>query len=178
MARSGISAASGRAGNERNGLGRQLQRVVAVIRARRALETNKTIVFSGMGGIDTHGAQLPTHHNLLGRLDGALGANYTSLETDLQLAAETTSFTESECGRTGNPSSYNGSDHPCGSYPFGLGGSVSGSKAYGTFLAHVVRGPDDGECGCRASSYFPTCAISRIRISDSCVRTGLLVAGG
>eukprot|EP00456_Euglypha_rotunda_P003229 TRINITY_DN1056_c0_g1_i24.p3 TRINITY_DN1056_c0_g1~~TRINITY_DN1056_c0_g1_i24.p3 ORF type:complete len:126 (+),score=20.72 TRINITY_DN1056_c0_g1_i24:105-482(+) len=96
-----------------------------------------------MGGFENHGGQLPTHHNLLGRLDGALGANYTSLEKDLQLAAETTNFTEIECGRTGNPTSSNGPDRPWGSRRFDLGGSVTGGEAYGTFPAQVFRGPDD-----------------------------------
>ena len=66
-----------------------------------------------------------------------------SLETDLQLANEVTTFTESEFGRTGNPSSSNGSDHAWGSHHFVLGASVKGGEAYGTFPTHALRGPDD-----------------------------------
>ena len=125
------------------GLGRQLQQVATVMRVRGALGMNKQIFFCGMGGFDNHSDQLPTHDNLMGQLDAALGAFYTSLETDLQLANETTVFTESEFGRTGNPSSSNGSDHAWGSHHFVLGGSVRGGEAYGTFPTHALRGPDD-----------------------------------
>ena len=125
------------------GLGRQLQQVATVMRVRGALGMNKQIFFCGMGGFDNHSDQLPTHDNLMGQLDAALGAFYTSLETDLQLANETTIFTESEFGRTGNPSSSNGSDHAWGSHHFVLGGSVKGGEAYGTFPTHALRGPDD-----------------------------------
>jgi uncharacterized protein (DUF1501 family) len=125
------------------GLGRQLQQVATVMRVRGALGMNKQIFFCGMGGFDNHSDQLPTHDNLMGQLDAALGAFYTSLETDLQLANETTIFTESEFGRTGNPSSSNGSDHAWGSHHFVLGGSVRGGEAYGTFPTHALRGPDD-----------------------------------
>lgn len=125
------------------GLGRQLQQVATVMRVRGALGMNKQIFFCGMGGFDNHSDQLPTHDNLMGQLDAAIGAFYTSLETDLQLANETTIFTESEFGRTGNPSSSNGSDHAWGSHHFVLGGSVKGGEAYGTFPVHALRGPDD-----------------------------------
>lgn len=125
------------------GLGRQLQQVATVMRVRGALGMNKQIFFCGMGGFDNHSDQLPTHDNLMGQLDAALGAFYTSLETDLQLANETTIFTESEFGRTGNPSSSNGSDHAWGSHHFVFGGSLKGGEAYGTFPTHALRGPDD-----------------------------------
>jgi len=125
------------------GLGRQLQQVATVMRVRQALGMNKQIFFCGMGGFDNHSDQLPAHDNLLGQLDAALGAFYTSLETDLQLANEVTTFTESEFGRTGNPSSSNGSDHAWGSHHFVLGASVKGGEAYGTFPVHALRGPDD-----------------------------------
>jgi uncharacterized protein (DUF1501 family) len=125
------------------GLGRQLQQVATVMRVRQALGMNKQIFFCGMGGFDNHSDQLPAHDNLLGQLDAALGAFYTSLEQDLQLANETTVFTESEFGRTGNPSSSNGSDHAWGSHHFVFGGSVKGGAAYGTFPVHALSGPDD-----------------------------------
>jgi len=125
------------------GLGRQLQQVATVMRVRQALGMNRQFFFCGMGGFDNHSDQLPAHDNLVGQLDAALGAFYTSLETDLQLANEVTTFTESEFGRTGNPSSSNGSDHAWGSHHFVLGNSVKGGEAYGTFPAHVLRGPDD-----------------------------------
>jgi uncharacterized protein (DUF1501 family) len=104
---------------------------------------NKQIFFCGMGWFDDHSDQLPAHDNLMEQLDAALGAFYTSLETDLQLADEVTTFTESEFGRTGNPSSSNGSDHASGSHHFVLGGSVKGGGAYGKFPVHALRGPND-----------------------------------
>ena len=124
-------------------LGRQLQQVATVMRVRQALGMNRQIFFCGMGGFDNHSDQLGAHDNLLGQLDAALGAFYTSLEQDLQLANEVTTFTESEFGRTGNPSSSNGSDHAWGSHHFVMGASVKGGEGYGTFPVHALRGPDD-----------------------------------
>jgi len=139
-------------------LGRQLQQVATVMRVRQALGMNRQIFFCGMGGFDNHSDQLPAHDNLLGQLDAALGAFYTSLETDLQLANEVTTFTESEFGRTGNPSSSNGSDHAWGSHHFVLGASVKGGEAFGTFPVHVLRGPDDA--GSRGL-WIPTSALDQ-----------------
>ncbi len=140
------------------GLGRQLQQVATVMRVRQALGMNRQIFFCGMGGFDNHSDQLPAHDNLMGQLDAALGAFYTALEQDLQLANETTVFTESEFGRTGNPSSSNGSDHAWGSHHFVLGGSVAGGEAYGTFPTHALRGPDDA--GSRGL-WIPTTALDQ-----------------
>jgi uncharacterized protein (DUF1501 family) len=123
-------------------LGRQLEQVAKVIQVRQALGMNRQIFFCGMGGFDTHSDQLPNHDNLMGQIDAAVQAFYTATGA-LGVQDNVTTFTESEFGRTGNPSSSNGSDHAWGSHHFIIGGKVNGGRAYGTFPRHVLQGEDD-----------------------------------
>lgn len=123
-------------------LGNQLRQVANVIRVRTALGMSRQIFFCGMGGFDNHSDQLPTHDNLLGQLDAAVSAFVAATE-ELGVVNDVTTFTESEFGRTGNPSSSNGSDHAWGSHHFVAGGAVRGGDAYGAFPVHALRGPDD-----------------------------------
>jgi uncharacterized protein (DUF1501 family) len=52
-------------------------------------------------------------------------------------------FTESEFGRTCQPSTGAGSDHAWGSHHFVVGSALKGADVYGTFPLLALDGPDD-----------------------------------
>ncbi|MBM3756851.1 MAG: DUF1501 domain-containing protein [Acidobacteria bacterium] len=141
------------------GLAQQLRQVASVIRVRAALGMNRQIFFCGMGGFDNHSDLLPSHDNLLNTLDGALSA-FIAATDEMGVSDAVTTFTESEFGRTGNPSSSNGSDHAWGSHTMVLGGTgaLNGGQAFGTFPRHELRGPDDA--GSRGL-WIPTTALDQ-----------------
>jgi len=141
------------------GLAQQLRQVASVIRVRAALGMNRQIFFCGMGGFDNHSDLLPSHDNLLNTLDGALSA-FIAATDEMGVSDAVTTFTESEFGRTGNPSSSNGSDHAWGSHTMVLGGTgaLNGGRAFGTFPRHELRGPDDA--GSRGL-WIPTTALDQ-----------------
>ncbi len=141
------------------GLAQQLRQVASVIRVRAALGMSRQIFFCGMGGFDNHSDILPTHDNLMNTIDGALSA-FVAATDEMGVSDNVTTFTESEFGRTGNPSSSNGSDHAWGSHTMVLGGTgaLNGGQAFGTFPRHELRGPDDA--GSRGL-WIPTTALDQ-----------------
>ena len=123
-------------------LGNQLKQVAQLIASRTRLGAARQIFFCSQGGYDNHSDLLPSHDNLLGALGPAMAAFYRATE-ELGVAAQVTTFTVSEFGRTFNASSTNGSDHAWGNHHLVMGGAVRGGEMYGEFPVQELRGPSD-----------------------------------
>jgi uncharacterized protein (DUF1501 family) len=124
------------------GLGQQLAQVAQVIQVRGALGMDHQIFFASIGGFDTHSDLIATQDPLFQQMDDAIGAFQSALG-ELAVEPNVVTFTESEFGRTANPSGTNGSDHAWGSHHFVIGAPVKGADAYGTFPTLQISGPDD-----------------------------------
>ena len=140
-----------------SGIGNQLGQVAKIIQVRAALGANRQIFFCGMGGFDTHTNLLPDQDNLLAQLDPALGAFYSATQ-ELGVEQNVVTFTESEFGRTGQPSTGAGSDHGWGSHHIMMGGPVKGGEAYGTFPTLALQGPDDTD---NRGVWIPTTSLDQ-----------------
>lgn len=109
------------------------------------------------GGFDTHSGQDWNHWNLLSQLLKALDAFYWYWEMrDINLGSQTTTFTQSEFGRTLQPNT-NGTDYGWGGHHFVLGDAVAGG-VYGTMPQYVQGSPDDANnCGV----WIPTISLEQ-----------------
>jgi uncharacterized protein (DUF1501 family) len=139
------------------GLGNQLQQVARLISVRGALGMSRQIFFAGIGGWDHHENLLPRHNELLGVVDGAIGAFQTAMD-NMGISNDVTLFTESEFNRTGDANANIGTDHGWGGHHFIVGGAVRGGAAYGTFPRHVMGSADDsGDRG----TFIPTTSLDQ-----------------
>jgi uncharacterized protein (DUF1501 family) len=136
---------------------RQLKTVALLIEGRQQTQLKRQVFYVNQSGYDTHAAQVPLHHKLLGDLAQALEA-FQSAMTALGTVNDVTTFTLSDFGRTLKPASALGTDHGWGNYAFVIGGAVKGGDFYGTVPASVLNGPDDlGQDG----RWIPTTSLEQ-----------------
>jgi uncharacterized protein (DUF1501 family) len=138
-------------------IGQQLGQVARIIEARGSLGLQRQIFFCSMGGYDTHNGQLPAHDNLLSQLSPAVAAFYDAT-AEMGVADRVTLFTESDFGRTCQPSAGNGSDHGWGGHHIVLGDAVRGGEVYGRYPELALGGPDDTAS---RGVYIPTLSIDQ-----------------
>jgi uncharacterized protein (DUF1501 family) len=122
-------------------LGQQLRQVARVMALRGSTGLRRQVFFCQLGGFDTHSNQGWTHWDLLRQLGEALAA-FHAATVELGLAARVTTFTQSEFGRTLQPSG-SGSDHGWGNHQLLMGAAVRGGEVWGRFPYPALGGPDD-----------------------------------
>jgi uncharacterized protein (DUF1501 family) len=137
-------------------IGQQLQQVARIIKMRATTGMARQVFFCSMGGFDTHSGQSWQQMDLLRDAANALAAFYAATQ-EMGVANQVTAFTESEFGRSLQPSG-SGSDHGWGSHHLILGGAVQGGKLYGTMPSLALGGPDD--CGNRGV-LIPTTSLDQ-----------------
>lgn len=122
-------------------LGQQLKTVAELIATRDRLEVSRQVFFVATGGFDTHDAQTQDQPDLLGNLSNCLAAFYRAT-VELGVAANVTTFTQSDFGRT-LTSNGDGADHAWGGNQLVIGGAVAGRTIYGRYPLLQIDGPDD-----------------------------------
>lgn len=137
-------------------IGQQLNQVAKIIQLRSQTGAKRQVFFCGLGGFDTHGSQSYSQWALLKQLGAALAAFYNAT-VEMGIADKVTAFTESDFGRTLQPSG-SGSDHGWGNHHIVLGAGVKGGNLYGAFPTLALGGPDDS--GSRGAM-IPTTSIDQ-----------------
>ena len=128
-----------------NPLAAQLAQVARLIAAGGQLGQQRQVFYCELDGFDTHADQAAVQPQLFARLSQALFAFQTALE-ELGLAAQVTTFTASDFGRTLS-SNGKGSDHGWGGHQLVLGSSVLGREIYGELPDLALGGAHDAGGG-------------------------------
>jgi uncharacterized protein (DUF1501 family) len=123
-------------------LGNQLKQVAQILKVRGNLGLNRQIFFVSQGGYDTHTGQLGQQAALFAELAAAMTAFDNAIQ-ELSLDGKVTTFTESEFGRTCQPSTGAGSDHAWGSHQLVMGSALNAADVYGAYPSLALGGPDD-----------------------------------
>lgn len=134
-------------------LGQQLAMIARLISIAPRFNLKRQVFFAQLGGWDLHDTQLDAHANLLADLGASMRAFYNAT-TELNLAANVTTFTASDFGRTFNTNG-DGSDHGWGSHHLIMGGAVRGGDFYGAMPTLAIDGPDDTGRG----RWIPTTSV-------------------
>jgi uncharacterized protein (DUF1501 family) len=110
-------------------LAAQLKMVARLIGVRGALGMSRQVFYVSVGDYDTHDGQIATQQDNLAQLAQAMAAFYAA-SVELGVAAEVTTFTASDFGRSLAVNG-DGTDHGWGGHHFVLGGAVRGRRFYG-----------------------------------------------
>ena len=123
-------------------LGKQLQQVARVMNVRKELGAQRQIFYVAIGDFDTHTDSMRRQDVLLADMAASMSAFYDAT-VEMQIERQVVTFTESEFGRTLQPSSGAGTDHAWGSHHLVMGGAVKAADVYGVFPALALQGPED-----------------------------------
>ena len=123
-------------------LGKQLQQVARVMNVRKELGAQRQIFYVAIGDFDTHTDSMRRQDVLLADMAASMSAFYDAT-LEMQVERQVVTFTESEFGRTLQPSSGAGTDHAWGSHHLVMGGAVEAADVYGAFPVLALQGPED-----------------------------------